>query len=542
MTSPIADLAALRRQAAAPEPIMWTDPVDLWGNFVPPELPTGLLPDVIEQYARVEGANMGCDPAGLAMSALTVCAAATSDQIKLQVKKYDRLWTESARLWAMLVGDPSTKKSPIMAQAARRLRKIESKLTRIYLDEKAQYDAMPAEQQRTVAAPTHPRVMLEDTTIEAAQEVLKGSPDGVLLFQDELSGWFGAMDKYSGRGAGADRAFWMRAYNGGVATFNRIGRGSGYIPNLSVSMLGGIQPDAIRKTAADGIDDGLLQRGLFFLLRPATVDQDRPRGLAVERYEKLVGELHKLKPEQEGLATTESEPDFIQEFYRDGGVTGVENIDDEDAREQKVTLLRFSPDAQTIRNQLAEKHITMMASELVNKKLATHIGKYDGVFARLCVLWHCIENVGDREFPRVVSEGTAQRVATFLHDFIFKHAVAFYTGVLGLSDDHDRLKNLASYILARKLDKITNRDVQHGDRSMRQLADRDILKIFEQLEALGWVERRLPRRPQERLQWIVNPQVHIQFAARAEQEANRRAAAREEVAEIFQSADRGNRQ
>jgi hypothetical protein len=271
------------------------------------------------------------------------------------------------------------------------------------------------------------------------------------------------------------------------------------------------------------------------VLRPATVDQDKPRGPAVQQYEKLISKLHKLKPEQEGLATNDPLPVFIQEF---NGATGTEGIDDEDASEQTDTLLRFDQGAQAIRNQLAEKHITMMASEIVNKKLATHVGKYDGVFARLCVLWHCIENIDYPELPRTVYEDTARRVATFLHEFIFKHAVAFYTGVLGLSDDHDRLKNVAGYILANKLDKITNRDVQRGDSSMRKLTDRDTLKIFEQLEALGWVDRRPPKKPPEKLQWIVNPQVHIQFADRAKQDAERRAAAREVVRDIFKKPDK----
>lgn len=130
-----------------------------------------------------------------------------------------------------------------------------------------------------------------------------------------------------------------------------------------------------------------------------------------------------------------------------------------------------------------------------------------------------------------MSEGTAQRVATFLHDFIFKHAVAFYTGVLGLSDDHDRLKNLAGYILAYGRKEITNRDVQRGDGSMRKLTDYDTLKIFEQLEALGWLERELTKK--QNLRWKVNPQVHTLYAERAKQEAERRAAAREVVADIF---------
>ena len=85
--------------------------------------------------------------------------------------------------------------------------------------------------------------MMQDTTIEAAQEILKDSPNGVLSYQDELSGWFGAMDKYSGgRGAAKDRGFWLQSFNGGSYSVNRIGRGSVFIENLSVSIWAASSP------------------------------------------------------------------------------------------------------------------------------------------------------------------------------------------------------------------------------------------------------------------------------------------------------------
>jgi hypothetical protein len=45
--------------------------------------------------------------------------------------------------------------------------------------------------------------------------VFKHSAEGVLCYQDELSGWFGANDKYTGKGTLKDRGFWLRTYNGG---------------------------------------------------------------------------------------------------------------------------------------------------------------------------------------------------------------------------------------------------------------------------------------------------------------------------------------
>lgn len=54
--------------------------------------------------------------------------------------------------------------------------------------------------------------------------------------------------------------------------------------------------------------------------------------------------------------------------------------------------LKFDKGAQSLRNELKAKHHAMTTGwEAVNKKLAAHIGKYDGLFARLCVIWHCIE-------------------------------------------------------------------------------------------------------------------------------------------------------
>jgi Protein of unknown function (DUF3987) len=496
----------------------WFNPVDLWDKFDPPELPTGLLPDEIEKYARVSGATMGADPAGFAMAALTVCAAAISDRIKLQPKKYDEHWLESARLWTMLIGDPSSKKSPILRQVVWPLAHIDADLVRTYQDAKARYDDMTPEERRATDPPTlppkQPRIKIEDTTIEAAQEVLKDSPDGVLCLEDELSGWFSGMDKYSGsRGAGKDRAFWLQSFNGGPYSFHRIGRGSGLIPNLSVSMLGGIQPEPMRRLASGTMDDGLLQRGFPIMLQTATIGQDRPADPVVKQFGWLVKDLHKLQPPLK--------PGHDQGTFKDD-------------------VLRFSEGAQEIRIQLEIKHANLMKCEALHPKLIAHVGKYDGLFARLCVIWHCIDNMYEPSLPKTITDETARRVAAFLHDFLFRHAISFYVGVLGLADDHERLAAVAGYILARGLKEVTNRDIQRSARSLRKLTDQDTMKIFEQLEAFGWIERELPkRRGPKVIVWVVNSVVHSLFKERAEREASRRLSTREAILATLKAASGG---
>ena len=482
------------------------EPVDLWASFEPPALPRKLLPKLIEEYAFTMGEVMGCDPAGIAMSALTVCGAAIPDAIELQMKEHSEVWQESGRLWVALVGLPSFKKSPTMSTAAGPLRKQDHDLVNGYLYELKVYKELPAEERKDKEPPKQQRLCLEDTTIEAAQEVLEGSPGGVLLYVDELSGFFGSMDKYSGaRGAAKDRGFWLTSWKGGRYAVNRIGRGVSMIPNLSISLLGGIQPDVIRKIAGDSHDDGFLARMLMVMARPAAISKDVPAMEITNKYEKLIKRLTELKP-----------PPPSNPYAAFG---------------QEVVPLCFDDGAQKLRAELEQKHLELaQAFETFNKKLAAAAGKYDGYFGRLCVLWHCIEHADDKDLPPIVTIDTARRVADFMHGFLFEHATAFYCGVLGLADEHDRLAAVAGYVLAHKLERVTNRDIQRGDRTMRGLTKRETEEMFEQLEALGWITRTPGPRT---LHWIVNPRVHERFAERAAKETAQREATRQLMADAF---------
>lgn len=480
------------------------DPVDLWGRFDPPDMPLGLLPAIIEEFALVMGERMGADPAGLAVAALVSCAATIPDRVQVKVKRYDD-WTESPRIWAALVGSPSTKKSPILSAATKPLLRIDGQMFRDWQQRVAEYNAMSKDERMAERAPRQKRLRIEDATVEGAQMVLEGSPDGVLCLQDELSGFFGAMDKYNGgKGSSADRAFWLRSFNGGEYALNRVGRGSALIPNISVCLLGGIQPEPIRKVASDAHDDGLLQRLFPIILKPATMGTDEPSPDVALGYRELIEALHRINP-----------PSWMG-----------------------VGVVKFSDGAQAIRRALEERHLELQSTEAVSRKLASHIGKYDGLFARLCLIWHCIEYAKADYLPETISEKIARNVSDFMHRFLLRHAFAFYAGTLGLSDDHDRLTAIAGYILTHRLEQITNRDVQRGDRTMRALKEQDIRPLLEQLAALGWLYRIDGPRPSSHPYWAVNPAVHARFADRAQKEEARRQAARKTIADLVNGDDK----
>ena len=498
--SVVADASAVSVTAK----ISWPEPVDLWGRFPPPVLPKGLLPDLIERWAFEQAESMGADPAGLAMAAIASCAAAIPDHLRVKVKRHAD-WYESARIWVALIGPPSAKKSPIIRAATAPINAIDTELFRSWQRAMARWLALEPDEKKGKPAPAQSRIRLTDTTVEAAQEVLVGSPNGLLMVQDELTGFFGSMDRYgsSGKG-GADRAFWLQSWNGGEYALNRVGRGSTLIPNLSVSLLGGIQPEPFRKAASGMIDDGLIQRLFPIMLGRASMGKDEPMSDSDVQYGILIEALHKLRSPK-GL--------------NDGS-------------------LRLSDGAQCVRLEMEKRHLELRELESINRKLASHIGKYEGYFARLCVVWHCIEYCSDpfvdhdpNGLPIEISEGTAQRVADFMHQFLLPHAIAFYAECLGLSSDHDALESIAGYILTHKLTEVTNRDVQRGDRVMRKLNDFEVKPLLEQLEAMGWLERIEGPRPSSKPHFLVNPRVHEVFAAQAALETERRGKVREMIAQ-----------
>jgi len=478
------------QQRAEPEPF------DLWGHFEPPTLPRGVLPDAIERFAFEKGRELGADISGVAAAAIAVCAAAIPDHVKLQPKKGNTGWQVSARLWVALVGPVSGVKSPIMTAAMRPLRNADTALSLEYAEARKQYDKLKGEEKEAANPPKQTRHVIQDATVEATQEIMKDSPNGLMCYRDELSSWFGQHERYTNGKGSSDRGFWLEAFNGGPYSVDRIGRGSTYIPNLSVSILGGIQPDKIREVVAATTDDGLLQRFLTITVKSAVLGLEGGEGAAVAEHARLIGDLFRLG----------------------------------------AMVLEFDDEAQAYRRELEAKHLKLVAgAESVNPKLAGHIGKYNGIFAQLCIIWHCVKHAGPLAvIPRVISADTARRAGAFLHNFVLRHAVAFYSDIIGLSNNHDAVTALAGYILAHKKTKITHRDIMHGDKAMRRLdTAKKREEVADELAAWGWLDRTPGPRPSSPPQWNVNPLVHVRFADRAKAEAARRSNTREMLDELY---------
>ena len=386
-------------------------PIDVFGVQPPPALPMDVLPDALVAYVQDQAELTGCDPAIIGLGALVAAAACITDGIKLQPKRHDPTWTESARLWVAFVGDPSTKKSPAISKAVRHVKRIDHRMAEdnasSYADYKWQHDqwkeAKKADKNNPPPEPKQPaiqRLVVEDITVEALTEVLKDNPRGVLTIKDELTGWFASMDAYKGAGKGAsmDRAHWLEAYNGGRRSIDRITRGSVIVPNWSTCIIGGVQPDMMRRVASSMGNDGLLQRFMVLVARPAQLDADRaPDMQAMEEFGKLFDHLVGMQPATNPVTLTEA--------------------------------------AHLSREKVA-RYAKRMIDAFDNPHIQAWLGKWDGLYARLLLLYHVIECATMGKYPteRQVDAHTADKVERLMCGVLLHHAIHFYAEIIDANE------------------------------------------------------------------------------------------------------------
>jgi hypothetical protein len=97
---------------------------DPWENYIVPDFPLEILPAPIQRYVVQQSRVIGCDASALAMACLAGFSGALDHSFKIKMMRYGD-WHESVRLWLMLVGDVSVKKTPIINAATKALMRVQ---------------------------------------------------------------------------------------------------------------------------------------------------------------------------------------------------------------------------------------------------------------------------------------------------------------------------------------------------------------------------------------------------------------------------------
>lgn len=261
----------------------------------PPDFPVDAFGEFWADWLHQAAEGAVC-PVDYVAGPLLVAAAALIGGVR-RVSPWSG-WTEPSILWIASVGAPSSRKSP----GADPIMSIINEMERAYLAEyqtaygewarkneesalvQAHWEKQVADAISNGITPTAKpdslkiqepicqRIMINDTSIEKAGALSAENPRGLLLFRDELLGWFGGIGRFSARERG--RAFWTEAFGGRGYVVDRVKFSEPIrIDKLSISICGGIQPDRLAHLLEEP-DDGLLSR--FLWLWPSRKPVRRP--------------------------------------------------------------------------------------------------------------------------------------------------------------------------------------------------------------------------------------------------------------------------
>ena len=444
-----ADIESL---AQAAEPWRPDDADDL--GYRP--FPVAALPSPIRGLVSAGARAIGCDPSYLALPVLTVLAAAIGNTRRLELK---RGWSVPPILWGAIVGESGTAKTPAFQLVLRPVRARQQLALERYTAALKQYRADRAcwEQaymawKRTgqglpPAEPEEPqaeRFIVSDTTVEALAPILRANPRGLLLACDELAGWIGSFDRYSGKGKGkasADAAHWLSMFN---AEPILVDRKTGtprtiYVPQAAVCVAGGIQPGTLRRALGwEHRESGLAAR-LLVTCPPrqvkrwteADIDPDLEAGLA-----RLLDRLYELQA-----------------------------IPDADGNPQPV-LVHLSEDAKAAWVAYYNTHAVEHAD--LTGDLAAAWSKLEEYAARIALVVHFTRwAAGDPDLTDPDHVDLASMNAGIALAQWFKHEARRVYAMLDESDGERDQRRLVDWI-ARKGGAVTPREVQQGCRWLKE--------------------------------------------------------------------------
>lgn len=234
-----------------------------------PEFPTGIFPPAIDDYVRAASHSIRVPAEMVAVPMLVFAGSVIGNRLQITLK---RGWNEFATLYAAVIADPGSAKTPALMAAQWPIRKLQTDAYEIYQRQRSEYDddlqrwndSPKDDRGPKPEAPTLHHVYSTDPTMEALVGILN-QVQGVALVRDELMGWVASLDQYRKGGASSDKEQWLQLWSGAGIKSDRKGGGTIFAAFPVVGVYGGIQRDRARGLHdPDGRRDGWIERMLLF--------------------------------------------------------------------------------------------------------------------------------------------------------------------------------------------------------------------------------------------------------------------------------------
>lgn len=497
----------------------WPAPQPIKSELLPVEsLPLEIIPEPFQPWLQDIAHRMQCPLEHVAIPAMVMLGSIIGTRCGIRPKEKDN-WLIIPNLWGGIIGNPSTLKSPALAEALRPLAYLEDKARKEFEEKQADHDcnieahkilketqvskikqAVKSEnptslstediknQLKALSEPEKPickRFKTNDATIEKMTELLEENSRGLLLFRDELIGLLAAWDK---EGREPDRAFYLEAWNGyGSHITDRIGRGTTHCKNMCVSILGGTQPSKILgylHRAIRGIEnDGLLQR-FQLLVYP---DENKAWQLIDESPNK--GAQNLVFKLIEAIAT--------MNFPENGALQEDSN---------SIPYFHFSKEAQEVFNEWLTELETSKLRGNEDPIIIEHLAKYRKLMPALALMIHIVDVAAGK--PRSsISLQSAEKAAAWC-DFLELHAKRIYGMVTNIATQ-------AASILSKKLKKkeledgFTARDVYRKGWSLLSNKE-EVEAACDELVKAGWLKEVITppsSRQKGKVEYLINPKI-----------------------------------
>jgi hypothetical protein len=230
--------------------------------------PIDAMPVKTQAFIREAARSLDCPPDLVGVPVLAALSASIGNSRWGKIKED---YYTSAALYLASVSAPGSSKTPSMNKAFGPVYDRQVELGRGYAERKSAYDrewkryeALSKREKAELDAPVklpYPRTWIDDTTLEALASRLKDNPNGLLLKQDELTGWIGGLNQYKG-GKGNDKQKFIELWNNAPLSVDRkTSDEPELVPRPFVTIYGGIQPKMLH-VLADGEGDGFFDRFL----------------------------------------------------------------------------------------------------------------------------------------------------------------------------------------------------------------------------------------------------------------------------------------
>jgi hypothetical protein len=496
---PVATLTSAAKDQAPEGPGPWPDPVNILHELSAPLFTGDELPPSLAEYPVAYARATGFDPGMALASALSVAAAAFSDGFQIVGDSKSR-WFQQSRLWVINIARPGAGKTPVEKAMLEPLWGVHTEMDSNWRASiKALEENDPKALSKDEPKPPRPRAILVDTTMEALSEALRENPRGLLIANDEFEGWLGGLDAYRRGAVSRDRGEWLRAFDGGPHTVERIQRGSVFVENWGVSILTATTPATLAKLSRSLPEDGLLQRFI------PVIGRSRIEAIPVDGLEDM----------------------------RRRYVETIRRLFEAEPRAHKGCV-QLSFEAQTFfKSWLQQNQVMTEAAGTLEPALEAHFSKYPTFLLRITLAFHAanIVNLASDQArdPAAwsVPLGTIETAARFLKR-ASQHAVLLYWNRNGGSDAYELAQSIGRAILARGWSTVARRDLIQVVHSFRKAAPElqdTTLRLFVDLGWLRIAEGGYSKATPTR--YDVNPLLPNKFAAIAERERERRAVVRD---------------